>query len=178
MILAISTTLHKNNREILPNIPLFSKKNITFQKSKSNLHRSEWKSMNFEHAHQKSAQSNHILTLIRARDQNCQNRKLTKIEALFSDWKTTVRNSKSYLHCSDWRSISHEPLFQISGRPAHRRSRIRPLMKSGQWKKKTKFFFLTSKWWFSSFLSFLLPSVATKNWKKKKKNDSFSSPFI
>ena len=27
-------------------------------------------------------------------------------------------------------------------------------------------------------LSFLLPLVAAKNWKKKKKNDSFSSPFI
>ena len=41
--------------------------------------------MSSERAHQKSAQSNHELTLIGAHDQNCPDRKLTKTEALFSD---------------------------------------------------------------------------------------------
>ena len=123
---------------------LFSNWNITIPNSKSNFHRSEWRSMSSERGHKKSAQSNHRLTLIRAHDQNCPDIKLTKIEALFSDWKTTVRNSKSDLHHSDWRSISYEPLLQISGRLTHRRSEFGLLMKSGQW-RKTEFFSLTSK---------------------------------
>ena len=124
--------------------PLFSDWNITIPNSKSNLNRLEWRSMSFERGHKKSAQSNHGLTLIRAHDQNYPDIKLTKIEALFSDWKTTVRNSKSDLHHSDWRSISYEPLLQISGRSTHRISEIGLLMKSGQW-RKTEFFSLTSK---------------------------------
>ena len=134
--------------------PLFSDWNITVLNSKSNLHRSEWRSMSSERAHQKSAQSNHRLTLIVAHDQNCTDRKLTKIGALFSDWKMTVWNSKSDLHRSDWRLMSHEPLLQISDRSAHRRSWIGPLMKSRQWRKK---------------LSFSLSGGCKKNKKKKKR---------
>ena len=118
---------------------LFLDWNIIVLNSKSNLHHSELRSMSSERAHQKSVQSNHILTLIGAHNQNCPDRKLTKTEALFLDWKTTVRNFKSDLHRSDWRSTSHESLLQILGRSTHKRSRIRPLMKSGQW-KKTEFF--------------------------------------
>ena len=135
--------------------PLFSDWNITFSNSKSNLYRSEWRSMSSKRAHQKSAQSNHRLTLIGAHDQKCLDRTLTKTEALFSNWKTTVQNSKSNLHCSDLRSMSHEPLLQILGRSTHRWSRIGPLMKYGQW-RKIGFFSLTSKMWFSPSLSFLL----------------------
>ena len=112
--------------------------------SKSNLYHSELRSMSSERAHQKLAQSNHGSTWIRAHDQNFSDRKLTKIEALFSDWNMTFRNSKSDLHRSDWRSMSHESLLQISDRSAHRRSGIKPLMKSRQW-RKTEFFSLTSK---------------------------------
>ena len=137
--------------------PLFSDWNITILNSKSNLYRSEWRSMSSEHDHQKSAQSNHILTLIEAHDQNYPDRKPTKIEALFLDWKTTIRNSKSDLHRSDWRSMSHKSLLQISGRSTHRRSGIRPLMKSGQW-RKTEFFSLTSKMVVLPF-SFFSPST-------------------
>ena len=165
--------------------PLSSDWNITVPNSKSNLHRLEWRSMSSECAHQKSAQLNHILTLIEAHDQNCPDRKLTKTEALFSDWKTTIRNSKSDLHHSDWRSISYEPLLPISGRSTHKRSGIRPLMKSGQW-RKTEFFSLTSKMVVLPF-SFFSPSTIfffylrwlQKNWKKKKKKrDSSSNHFI
>ena len=124
--------------------PLFLDWNIIVLNSKSNLHLSEWRSMSSERAHQISAQSNHKLTLIGAHDQNCPDRKLTKTEALFLDWKKIVRNSKSDLHHSDWRSISYEPLLPISGRSTHRRSEIRLLMKFGQW-RKTEFFSLTSK---------------------------------
>ena len=99
--------------------PLFLNWNITVLNSKSNIHRSEWRSMSFERVHQISAQSNHWLTLIEAHDQNCPDRKLTKTEALFLDWKKIVRNSKSDLHHSDWRSMSHEPLLQISGQSVH-----------------------------------------------------------
>ena len=168
--------------------PLFSKWNIIVPNSKSNLHRSEWRSTNFEHAHQKSAQSNHRLTLIRAHDQNCPNRKLTKIEVLFSDWKTTFWNSKSDLHRSDWRSMSQESLIQILSRSAHKRSGIGPLMKFGQW-RKIEFFSLTSKMMVLSFSLFSLFTLfffylrwlqkKIKNWKKKKKKKDFSSnPFI
>ena len=124
--------------------PLFSDWNITIPNFKSNLHSTEWRSMSYERNHQKSAQSNHGLTLIGVHDQNYPDRELTKTEALFSDWKTTVRNSKSNIHRSDWRSMSHKPLLQISSWLAHRRSEIGPLMKSRQW-RKTEFFSLTSK---------------------------------
>ena len=77
--------------------PLFLDWNIIVLNSKSNLHYSKLRSMSSERAHQKSAQLNHGLTLIGAHDQNCLDRKLTKIEAPFSDWKTIVRNSKSNL---------------------------------------------------------------------------------
>ena len=137
--------------------PLFLDWNITIPNSKSNLHRSEWRSMSSERAHQKSAQSNHGLSLIGAHDQNCLDRKLTKTKALFSDWKTTIWNSKFDLHCSDWRLMSHKPLLQILGWSAHRRSGIEPLMKSGQW-RKTEFFSLTSK---MVVLSFSLFSPST-----------------
>ena len=154
---------------------LFSNLNITILNSKSNLHHSKWRSMSFERTHQKSAQSNHWLTLIGAHDKNCPDRKVTKTEALFSNWKTTVRNSKSNLHRSDWRSMSHKPLLQISGRLAHRRSEIGPLMKSGQW-KKTEFFSLTSKMVvlpFSLFspstLFFFYLRGCKKNWKKRRR---------
>ena len=124
--------------------PLFLNWNITVLNSKSNIHRSEWRSMSFERVHQISAQSNHWLTLIEAHDQNCPDRKLTKIEALFSDWKTTVRNSKSDLPYSHWGLMSDELFLQILGWSAHIRSEIRLLIKYGQW-RKTKFFSLTSK---------------------------------
>ena len=141
--------------------------------------------MSFERAHQKSAQSNHGLTLIGAHDQNCLDRKLTKIEVLFSNWNMTVWNSKSDLYRSNWRSTSHEPLHQISGRSAHRWSRIGPLMKYGQWKKNRVFLSNFKKWWFSHSLYFLLllsffstSGDCKKNWRKKKKRDSSSNPFI
>ena len=124
--------------------PLFLDRNIIVSNSKSNLHRSKWRSMSFERAHLKSVQSNHGLILIGAHNQNFLARKLTKINALFSDWKTTVQNSKSDLHYSDWRSMSHEPHREILVQSSHRWSGIRHLMKSGLW-KKTEFFSLTSK---------------------------------
>ena len=54
--------------------------------------------MSYERALQKSAQSNHGLTLIGVHDQNCPDRKNIKTEALFSDWKMTVQIFKSDLH--------------------------------------------------------------------------------
>ena len=108
--------------------------------------------MSSERAFQKSDQLNRGLTLIGVHDQNCPDRKRIKMEALFSDWKTTVLISKSDLHRSEWRSMSHEPLLQISGRSAHRQSRIGPLMKSGQWKKN--FFLSNFKMVVLPFLSF------------------------
>ena len=134
--------------------PLFSDWNITVSNSKSNIHRSKWRLMSFERAHLKSAQPNHGLILIGAHNQNFLARKLTKIKALFSDWKMTVQNSKYDVHHLNWRSMSHEPLLQISDRSAHRRSWIGPLMKSRQWRKK---------------LSFSLFGGCKKNKKKKKR---------
>ena len=142
--MAISTTLHKNNGEISPNTPLFSDWNITVPNSKSNLHRPELRSMSSERTLQKLAQSNHRLISIGVYDQNCLDRKRIKIEALFSDWKMIIWISKSDLHRSHWRSMSHKPLLQILGQLAHRKSGIGPLMKFGQW-RKTEFFSLTSK---------------------------------
>ena len=159
--------------------PLFSDWNITIPSFKSNLHRTEWRSMSYESDYQKSAQSNHILTLIEAHDQNYPDRKPTKIEALFLDWKTTIRNSKSDLHYSDWRSMSHKPLLQISSWSAHRRSGIGPLMKSGQW-RKTEFFSLTSK---MAVLPFSLFSPSTLfffylRWLQKKLKEEEEEGFF
>ena len=124
--------------------------------------------MSSEHAHQKSAQSNHGLILIKAHDQNYPDRQLTKIEALFLDWKKTVQNSKYDLHRSDWRSMSHELLLQILDRSTDKRSRIEYLMKSGLW-RKTGFFLSNFKNGGSPLLSlfsfysfFLLPPMAPK----------------
>ena len=134
--------------------------------------------MSSERALQKSAQSNHGLTSIGVHDQNCPDRKHIKMEALFLDWKTTVWISKSDIHRSEWRSMSHKPLLQISDRSAHRKSGIRPLMKSGQWRKNWIFLSNFKNGGSPISLSFLLPPVATKNWKKKKKRNSSSNPFI
>ena len=137
--MTISTTLHKHNGEISPNTVIvlglkYNHSELQIQSSPFRMNINE-----FWTCSPKSAQSNHGLTLIRAHDQSYLDRKLTKIEALFSDWNMTVRNSKSDLHRSYWRSMSHEPLLQISDRSAHRRSWIGPLMKSRQWKKKLSF---------------------------------------
>ena len=116
------------------------------------------------------------INLVGAYDQNCSNRKRIKIEALFSDWKTIVQISKSDLHRSDWRSMSQESLIQISGQSAHKRSRIIPLMKSGQWRKNCVFLFKNDG---SPLLSlFLLPPLAAKIGRRRRRNDFSSNPFI
>ena len=129
------------NRKHIKMEALFLDWKTTVRISKSDLHRLEWISISHERALKKSAQSNHGLTLIGAYDQNYPDRKRIKTKALFSDWKTTVQISKSDFHHSDWRSMSHEPLLQISGRSTHRRRVIVHLMKSGQWRKNCVFLF-------------------------------------
>ena len=126
-----------------------------------------------ERALQKSAQSNHGLTSIGVHDQNCSDRKRIKTEALFSDWKTTFRISKSDLHRSEWISMSHEPLLQISSRLVHRRSRIGPLMKFGQWRKKLNFSLQLQKWWFSHFSLFSPTSDGYKKLEEEEKKGFF-----
>ena len=90
--------------------------------------------------------------------------------SLFSSFSLmTVRNSKSDLHRSYWRYMSHEPLLQISTRSDHGWSGIRHLMKSGHDEKNLHF---------SLFSSFSLKTVALSLLSCLPKVRVFNGDFI
>ena len=104
---------------------------MTFQNSKSDLHRSNWRLMSCEPLLQISARSDHGQSDIGHLIKSGHDGKNLRFSLFSSFSLMTVRNSKSNLHYSYWRYMSHEPLLQISTRSDHGRSGIGYLMKSG-----------------------------------------------
>ena len=111
---------------------IFGRK-MTFQNSKSDLHRSNWILMSCEPLLQISARSDHGQSRIGPLIKSGHDGKNLRFSLFSSFSLMTVRNSKSNLHYSYWRYMSHGPLLQISTRSDHRWSRIDSLMKSRQW---------------------------------------------
>ena len=113
---------------------------MTVRNSKSNLHRSYWRYMSQEPLLQISTRSDHGQSGIGHLMKSGYDEKNLRFSLFSSFFLMTFQNSKSDPHRSDWRWMSHETFLQILAWSDHRRSGIRPLMKSGQDEKKPAFF--------------------------------------
>ena len=117
---------------------------MTFQNSKSDLHRSNWILMSCEPLLQISARLDHGQSDIGPLIKSGHDAKNLRFSLFSSFSLMTVRNSKSDLHHSYWRYVSHEPLLQISARSDHGRSGIGHLMKSEHDEKNLRFSLFSS----------------------------------